>query len=487
MNEGVRAAAPTDYVIERWTGDDRTAMHRIRDAVLAGEPLPVADSDSASAEVIVVGGGIAGMTVAARLANPDILLLEREDVLGGNAKSGEWQGIRYSKAAAYLVATDGVFGELYRSIGLDLPPVPAPADSLVTPQSAGRDILVGPLAEAFEKLRAAYAAMDVPPSDTGEASPEQLALDQQSFADFMARYELPQPLTELVDSYCRSAMGTTLADASAYVGANFYSEIATEVVAFPGGNGFIAEALAAKVKARARVQTGAAVYAVTRAGDGFHVHAFVDGRPVRYAARKVVVATPYYFARHILDAGVGADAALKDAMALEYSAYLVAQLCFEGRVETGGYDHWTIGGPDGEPFHPTDYIQADWVVPEAKRSQTHSVISVYVPMDGWGRGDLDMADEADPQRAIAQRVVDTFYAFFPVPASATLKEVRLSRYGHQFLASTKGAVGRARAIKAMAAEKLAPGLVLAHSDGQGMPAIESAIIEALAAVKAIEG
>ncbi len=64
--------------------------------------------------------------------------------------------------------------------------------------------------------------------------------------------------------------------------------------------------------------------------------------------------------------------------------------------------------------------------------------------------------------------------------SATLRELRLTRWGHQHVIPSPGIVTRMRDLP-----KHFGNVLLAHSDGQGAPAVESAITEGLRVAGAI--
>ena len=49
-------------------------------------------SDAEHYEVVIVGGGIAGMAAAMRLRDRRLLILESEPVVGGRTLSREWRG-----------------------------------------------------------------------------------------------------------------------------------------------------------------------------------------------------------------------------------------------------------------------------------------------------------------------------------------------------------------------------------------------------------
>ncbi len=160
---------------------------------------------------------------------------------------------------------------------------------------------------------------------------------------------------------------------------------------------------------------------------------------------------------------------------LRQGSYLVANCCFEGTPQELPYDSWALGA---QSF--SDAISATAVLPAAERPKDHSVLTVYAPFrdPGAGRARLLAGDRA----AFAAPIVEELRRFMPEAfGRARLAEVRLTRWGHHHLIAAPGIVATMRALP-----KRFGNVLLAHSDGQGMPAVESAIVEAQNAVEIIK-
>jgi hypothetical protein len=109
------------------------------------------------------------------------------------------------------------------------------------------------------------------------------------------------------------------------------------------------------------------------------------------------------------------------------------------------------------------------------------VLTVYAPFHDPAQGrNLLLAGD---RKALADPIVAGLKHFLPDAfAKAQLAEVRLTRWGHQHLISRPGMITQMHAMP-----KRFGNVLLAHSDGQGMPAVESAIAEALHAAATIRG
>jgi hypothetical protein len=476
-----RAALPAEkgkaFRVAEWTGDSFAPMHAIRDEKW-NRPLPPPERQVG----VVVGGGLAGLAVAAMLDDCDLVLLEREAEPGGNAKAGKWRGIDYALGSAYFVDISEPFGKFYQQLGLVPRPVPGPADCMLTAAPHSPDALEGALRKPFAKLRKHLAAVaaspDYPKIPIEAATGPALALDRISFLDYLRQHDVDPGLFGLIDAYCYSSLGAGAGEVSAYAGVNFYSEIAGPIYAFPGGNAVLARAMVDRISraGTGRLLNGAAVFAVEPAQDGLARVGWFDaarpGEPRCIAARWVVVAAPYFFAGRILR---GIDPTVAAAMTgLRQGSYLVANCCFEGRVAAPAYDCWR---PGNSAF--TDVIDATTALPAQSRPKTHGVLTVYAPFHdpGQGRAQLLAGDGA----ALSLPIVEGLKHFLPgALATAQLAEMRLTRWGHQHLIPRPGTIVQMRGLP-----KRFGNVLLAHSDGQGMPAVESAIAEAFRTAAAI--
>lgn len=465
------------YLVPPWTGDSFGPMHKIRNGELTSVPKP-----HKTVPLVIVGGGLSALTAAYMLKDEDFLLLEREAVLGGNAKQGDYQGVRYALGSAYLVDIEEPFGSLYHALNLPLKPLPEPVDlgfedGRFTPLESGK------VGTDFERMKRELSKLlkgpDFPVVPLHRASAEAMKLDNMTFFDYLTDRNYSPSFMKYVDAYCFSALGGSVREISAYAGVNFYSEIVSNIYAFPGGNAYIAQRLSDEIQKAGsdRVMTGVSVYQIQQQPDGeVWVSYFnnADGELKTVACQAVMGAIPYFFASRIFKDLPKEEAARMRA--ISYGSYLVANLCFDQRVFTGSYDHWT---PDCPDF--TDMIIADCAVhekPKIQNEQTPFVMTVYAPFRSpWeGRSKLLRGN----QKQMAKQVADSAQKILRYPADS-LKEVRMTRYGHQLLTSKVGLASQMRAFK-----KTFGPYVFCHSDGQSMASIESAVTEAVASVESVK-
>jgi hypothetical protein len=457
------ASTPTasdySYRLGPWTGDSFVSMHRIRDGIKT--PLPKPEK---KVKLAIIGGGLSGLSLAHLCQDMDLLVLERESSPGGNAKSENYQGIEYALGSAYLVDVENPFGDFYRKLGIDLKPMPHPTESVWTPNGFVQ-IEKGPQAETIDRIQKEMRKMLVSPNyphiPIQKATAEALKLDDISYYDWLQK-DYPD-YVPMADEYCWTALGGDSKKITAYIGVNGLSELVMDMYAFPGGNAAIAKKLVASIGSE-RILTGQSVYKVEPDGriGFFDTHA--ENPEFRcIQAEQVVLACPFYFAARLVP---WADPkALKSMRGLEYGSYLVVNLCFEGQVFHQGYDHWSPGNNVWADFVDADYAAGNPV-------KTASVITVYAPFRNISEGRALLLSEDGS--ALARRVVDDIQLRTQFPKDK-LKEVRITRYGHQIFCSRQGVIRQLLDLPRHFGK-----VHLCHSDGQGCASVESALSEAFA-------
>ena len=106
-------------------GDHFETCHSIRDGHHFARP-----DVTRNAAVVIIGGGVAGLSAAYFLGGEDFLLLEKEDHFGGNAYQEEYEGQPYGTGSAFAWKNDEG-DQLSRELGLKLLPVDDPDPTIV--------------------------------------------------------------------------------------------------------------------------------------------------------------------------------------------------------------------------------------------------------------------------------------------------------------------------------------------------------------------
>jgi oxygen-dependent protoporphyrinogen oxidase len=477
------ASAGKAFPAGTWGGNVPTACH---DVVRDRAPIPQV-APSRRVDCCVVGGGLAGLSAAYKLRSSNIVLLEHLDRIGGHAVRDRWNDVWYSGAAAYFVEPEEPLDALYAELKLPMKKIHEPADSAILSwnhviDTFGEGIGKLPYPEAarkdFARARADFEAVNesddyplMPIGDTTEASK---AYDRMTAAEWILKDRKYHPAVKAyLDLYARSAFGAPSTEhVSAFAFVNFYASEFVDRYTFPGGNAQAAEILRDAIDAAGekRILSGATAVSVTQSADKVVV-TYVDrnGRPAAVECKTCIMAAPKYVARHVVK-GIPADqlAAMSE---LRFGTYLVANVLCSSPISQSSYDTWT----DVAPF--ADFIVADWVTraPGSPPRTGKQVLTVYTPL-GYANA-LVLADAVyDEYR---NRIVDSFDLLFP-GAAAKIEDVRLYRWGHALCHASPGWYTRRSEV----ARQPVGRVLFAHSDNQGLPAFESALVEGLAAAEA---
>ena len=351
--------------------------HLVRDAHGAGGkgPPEIPADKWERARVVVIGGGIDGLSAARRLlaAGIDgIVLLELESAPGGTARSGAGSTSAYPWGAHYITAPMkenqdlvALLGEMGLVEGTDAAGEPTFIEQALCREPQERLFANGTwhdglylhdgetedekrqwerfrtTIERFAGLRDAKGrrAFAVPTARSSDDA-ELTALDKMSMAEWLDRERLTSPrLRWLVDYACRDDFGAHATHTSAWAGVHYYaSRIVAPgkdpqaVLTWPAGNGFLVDKLHAK--ARAKVRCGLAaldVAPVVRDGKA-GVDVIAIGKAplaVGIHAERVIFAAPQMVARVAVRPYREAPPA--HLSAFEYGAWMVANITLSGR------------------------------------------------------------------------------------------------------------------------------------------------------------
>jgi protoporphyrinogen oxidase len=463
-NEAKNHAADVD-------GEDNRICHQVRDGKVFSRPPA-----SARHDVVIVGGGVSGLAAAYRLQHRDFLLLEKEPHWGGNAYAMEYEGSIYATGSAFL-AKDEYTYHFAKEIGLEPLPVNSPDASIIRGElipdtwGQGLDRLPYPPAirESFKKFRNEMLAIDV--EKRGKE------LNNKPFSDFMKGY--PEELTQWWDNFGPSNWGAMAEDTAADLGISALQEMVEESqlddrYTWPGGLGAITKKLAEilQPKYQDRMQTGATTVAVVSEKDDVHVTYMQGGELKTLAAKAVIMATPKFITRRIVD---GLPEKQSDAMhQIRYIPYPVVNLIFDKPVFNHGYDTWC----PGNAF--TDFVVADWVIhKQPGYQQKFNIISCYAPMKEEDRGQL--LSEAGARR-IAANVLSDFQKLMPT-LSVDPVEVHIYRRGHPLYMSTPGLFTQIQPLARHPMDRV----FFANTDSQGPESTTNGgILAAQRAVKEVE-
>ncbi|HET7205772.1 MAG TPA: FAD-dependent oxidoreductase [Terriglobales bacterium] len=443
-------------------GESNTICHQVRDGKVFSRPPA-----SGHHEVIIVGGGVSGLSAAYHLQNRDFLLLEKEPHWGGNAYLMEYDGQAYATGAAFIWSGDVVYS-FAKEIGLEPLPINDWDGTIVNGEFVadtwgdGLDRLPYPAAvrESFKKAKRDILAID--------ADKRAAELFNVPFSDFLKGYS-PE-VKAWWDGYGPSNWGATSDDTAAMLGISEFKSIAADGrrdvrYTWPGGNGALTKRLSELLQGKfsERLQTGATVIAVAPQTNEVQVTYLQNGEVKTVAAKAVIMASPKFITHRLVE---GLPAKQSEAMRqIRYIPYPVVNLIFDKQVFDKGYDNWC----PGNTF--TDFIVADWVLRKQPGYQPkRNILTCYTPMSEEERGRLLTETGA---RRVAQDVLTDFQKLFP-GSNVDPLEVHIYRRGHPMYMSTPGLYTKVQPVARQPFDRI----FFANTDSEGPESSSSSAIRA---------
>lgn len=424
-------AAPASSSQPDVRGEHFDICHSLRDGHRFDSPAP-----AQKAALVIVGGGVAGLSAAWFLRGEDFLLLEKEDHFGGNAWQEEFAGQPYGTGSAFAWKDDEG-DQLARELGLQLLPVASPDSTIVNgvrvPDLWGENPGELPyprrVRESFRKCR--EAMLKVP------LAQRLMQLDSEMFSDHLAGYA-PEVI-QWWDGYGLSNWGAPADQSSALLGYWSMPEILPSEedhrVILPGGLGSITHKLAELLHGqyRDRLLGNSTVVSVVQEQNEVLVTYLREGKLATVAAKAVLFCAPKFIAPRVV---AGLPAVQTAAMhRIRYAPYPVVNLIFDKPVYNLGYDTWC----PGNAF--TDFIVADWTVRnQPGYHQKNNILTCYTPLREEQRSTLLTEDGC---KRLAARVLADFQNLLP-EFHANPVEVRLYRRGHPMFMATPGQYTRTR-------------------------------------------
>lgn len=474
--------------------------HKLRSG---GFPPP---SEFIEKEIVIVGGGIAGLAAGYRLIKEgqrNFILLDLEKQAGGNSSHGKNEVSSYPWGAHYVPlvtkeakAVRNLFEELNIITGSDPKGLPVYNEYYICGDPHERLFMYGrwqdgllpimgvpPDEEAQYKKFFSYMEslknqkgkdgkrLFAIPIDLSSQDQEWLALDELTMKEWMDQEGYTSPhLRWYVDYSCRDDYGTTYTETSAWAGLHYFAARngvaanteSSNVITWPEGNGWIAGKLIEPMQDN--ITTDALAYDVSDHRD----HVTVDyldvktGKTIQVKARTAIIATPHFVSARILKS----DSTSISADGFSYAPWVVANITLSalpsGKGAPLSWDNVVYNS------RMLGYVIATHQITQMKPVKT--VITYYWPLShlppSEARKEAFGRSYADWQALFLKELLHVHPEL-----EEKVERLDIWVWGHAMVRPTRGFIwGKAR----KAALRQAPPIFTAHSDMSGISIFEEA-------------
>jgi protoporphyrinogen/coproporphyrinogen III oxidase len=392
---------------------------------------------TARRDVVVVGGGIAGLSAAWELRDLDVVVLEAEDRVGGRLRS-EPRGPYWLNFGGHVLAGPAsATGRLLTALGIDAADVPG----VLTGLAMNGRVLAGGRVESYpfrlpltrtERLAlvragarvrlavARYGRVSERRPGESEAARQARVLayrDDETFADFLGA--VPAEVDAIFRPTIQRSSGEPEQVAAGY-GIGYFQLVWDRVGGLTrnvlGGSARLPQAIAAALPGRVLLRSP--VVQVSRSGKGVEVRYRSEGSEETVEAGFAVVATPAYVTRSIVaDLPPEADRALGG---IAYGPYVVGALLTNETAPMPYDGIYAIATPKRSfnmMFNTANVLRT------GGRREPGGTLMVY---SAAGLADA-LRDRSDAE--VAETYVDDLGGIFPqIPPS--VQEVRITRWEH---------------------------------------------------------
>ncbi|MCB1172753.1 MAG: FAD-dependent oxidoreductase [Leptospiraceae bacterium] len=449
-------------------------------------------------EVVVVGGGIAGLSAAVNLKKEgyDVLLLEKNAYAGGRTLSGSHNGFRYAKGTEYLGQPESDLQALIQYAGITLREIPYPVDAhwqqgqfWYADDGIARMLIeksdlktYNRFVSTIQKLGRQY----VEAPDFRKDSP--LArLDTISAYDWFQSEGFDGIYIEKYNVACRGLFGANMREISAL---SFIPEIAfdyedakpiksikdvenkiqrkgsysSDTYSFSGGIADLTEALASKLGAA--VQFNSTVISIQPEEDELRVfYTRPNGEKSSVLAESVVLATPATVSLQL--AGQLLTNEERQLMQqISYAEYITVSFFTKEPVWDKSFD---LSIEDD--FFFTDVYDATWTqrhYDSKVKDRTESIMTVYIGPRSYHDSLVKMSDQT-----VLARTLTDLKKVFGADIEAKLSGHDIQRFASAYPVMTKGAYQRLSRLNYLNGER-DNGLFLA-GDYLVYPTFEAAV------------
>ena len=491
----------------------KTLAHRVR------ERAPMAPTRTEEVPVLILGGGIAGLTAGwwlRRQGFDGFALLELGPQPGGTSASGSRDGLEFPWGAHYLPTPGDSQPELIEFL--------EQFGTVVRREKSGpleyseTELCAAPKERVFFRgiwFEGLYPRRGASPAELEQLArfqreidtlietrdpegrraftlpiaqcadtPDLRALDQLSMSEWLDRHGFDSPrLRWLVDYACRDDFGLRPLDTSAWAGLHYFAarteragEDSAEFLTWPAGNGELVHRLSQAVGSE-RIRCQHLVLGVSPEGDGRRARVLVlnaqSNELFAIVAERVIYALPSFTRRHLLS---GFENAVDYHPA--YAPWLVANVHLADRPRSVGFptawDNVIYGS------NSLGYVVSTH---QLHRERGPTVWTYYLPLSDAratsGRAQLESLTWDDAANAVSAEL-SACHPDFRTHA----RRVDVLKWGHGMVRPEVGTLFGSTRLAA--ARPLGP-VHFAHSDLSGIALFEEAFFHGVRAAREVIG
>lgn len=367
LSSVITSCEPHRTISGTLSGPNSALGHRLREGNFSA-PIETVERD-----IVIIGGGIAGLSAARQLSSvgADYLMLEMENAVGGNSSFGRNSVSSYPLGAHYLTLPGVHDPELIKFLE---------ECNVITGYDKGKPVY-NEYHLCFDPKERLYIHnqwqeglvphQGVPPKDTDEinrfhsmmeqykerigadgkeafciplnacsSDPEFLRLDKISFAQFLKDLNYQSPfLLWYVNYCCADDFGATIDNTSAWAGIHYFAchkgvaanAPSDSILTWPEGNGWLVTQL--KKVSETNTLSHVLVHSVKPHQRNVEIDYFDAQQNVskRIKAEKVIIATPQFISQRILSPYIDREL---NYQSFEYAPWMVANLTLTGNWDT---------------------------------------------------------------------------------------------------------------------------------------------------------
>lgn len=439
-------------------------------------------------DVVVVGGGIAGLSSAYYLRNKKIALLEQDRRLGGNSKGEIYKDVCYSLGAAYLCEPSpestvyallndlNIYDKARREHSSETSvffnrKFTNPFWSGASDPAAQQDFK-----KFHNRLTEIYQEADFSYGSQFAVEHDNISAEEWLYQEFG---DVHPHIKEYMQLYGWSSFCGSIDELSAFQYLGFLAAETGTLMAFPGGNSYIAHKMAQRIRQESgdnALRSDCMVLRVATDSDGVTVlyeDAFGSLKKVR--AEHAIMACQKFVAKRLIPEMSPRQIYAIDS--LPYRAYLVANILTREPIQSPSYELYCLQGQ--MPPSPTAMNRGDRSYSDicfgswAQQDKTqHGVLTLYhgLPYDGARQFLFSPSSHDKYKNRYLQDIEPVLNAMNL--SMNDIHGIRLTRWGHSLPLSRTGLINEG--IPQAAAASINNRIHFANQDNWMNPCFETA-------------